>query len=887
MALPLVLAGPILRRVEPNLVAVWVALNKACTCKLALWENQIAATDASDSNVWFRSPDPGTKSVRVGDNLHLAVITVRLPEAKKLQPERLYSYDVELVVQGQSAKQNLKSLGLLTHDPANADPNGDNVKRLALGYEVGLLPCLVLPPKELTSLRLAHGSCRNPNNALPDGLAWVDDLFTTDKAYASALKRPHQLFLTGDQIYADDVSRPMLHMLAETVTTLFGTMKEELPFSDPAQETKVGTAAASVVNFPPGKRLNLLRNDAGMTTMDGHSHLMSFGEFCAMYLYVWSNEVWEDKLNKLPTLAQLNGATAIDAAQPPRLRELLSKRHDGSNAEFDNYEQGSFDSDKRNLVEFRRTLPKVRRALANVATYMVFDDHEVTDDWYMTQSWRDRVLGSALGSAVVRNGMLAYALFQAWGNDPVKFEPRAGNSEKQPHEQLMELAPLFLPAGATKGPDRAAGKPAALIEELLGLTLRNSQAADGHFAETNPKLKWFYTVPGPQHQVLVLDCRTRRSFASRVSPPGNIGLEGQKEQIPDKPDPADKKVWLVVSSLPVVGPPIFDELFAPLLVRAFDFKDRNDLKRDRGSKGMVGTNPDAVEAWCFDPKMFENLLTRLRPYSPVVLLSGDVHYSASNAMSYWYKQKAEDAKVVAEPARFVQLISSGLKNVMPAIIRFADRSFAFTQKMIRAEVGAERLGFTKSSPTPVTIPAGVTIAPRMRGALRKAPVMIPTRNWKKSTLAREPDWAWRVTALRDLRADSERPKMVQPNTLFPDNNSKKDNDVETTDLASYHRVAERHSRQLERQANSRQILFASCLGLVTFQKRSEKDKSGNPVDVIYVVHDLFTIQNDPTELTKRPAPFAYTRHESPLRDLQGAVPTLVEGGSPTRAANES
>jgi hypothetical protein len=51
----LILAGPILRRVEPNLVAVWVALSLACTVRLPLWENQIEASDAEDTNLWFGS----------------------------------------------------------------------------------------------------------------------------------------------------------------------------------------------------------------------------------------------------------------------------------------------------------------------------------------------------------------------------------------------------------------------------------------------------------------------------------------------------------------------------------------------------------------------------------------------------------------------------------------------------------------------------------------------------------------------------------------------------------------------------------------------------------------------------------------------------------------
>jgi len=83
VALPLVLAGPILRRVEPNLVAVWIALQQAASLKVGLWENRISASDADDNSVFFRSPDP-VKTLRVADKLHLAVVTLRLPSGKTL-----------------------------------------------------------------------------------------------------------------------------------------------------------------------------------------------------------------------------------------------------------------------------------------------------------------------------------------------------------------------------------------------------------------------------------------------------------------------------------------------------------------------------------------------------------------------------------------------------------------------------------------------------------------------------------------------------------------------------------------------------------------------------------------------------------------------------------
>jgi phosphodiesterase/alkaline phosphatase D-like protein len=43
------------------------------------------------------------------------------------------------------------------------------------------------------------------------------------------------------------------------------------------------------------------------------------------------------------------------------------------------------------LEQARRALPAVRRVLANIPTYMVFDDHDVNDDWNATREWRDRV----------------------------------------------------------------------------------------------------------------------------------------------------------------------------------------------------------------------------------------------------------------------------------------------------------------------------------------------------------------------------------------------------------------------------------------------------------------------------------------------------------------
>jgi phosphodiesterase/alkaline phosphatase D-like protein len=56
--------------------------------------------------------------------------------------------------------------------------------------------------------------------------------------------------------------------------------------------------------------------------------------------------------------------------------------------------------------------------LANVPTYMIFDDHDVTDDWNLTARWRHRVHASPAGRRIVANALAAYWAFQGWGNDP-------------------------------------------------------------------------------------------------------------------------------------------------------------------------------------------------------------------------------------------------------------------------------------------------------------------------------------------------------------------------------------------------------------------------------------------------------------------------------------
>jgi hypothetical protein len=69
VSLPLVLAGPILRRVEPNLVAVWIALSSAATVSLTLFQGRVK-TGAADH--LFKS-DPPTATCSRSPKRNVAV----------------------------------------------------------------------------------------------------------------------------------------------------------------------------------------------------------------------------------------------------------------------------------------------------------------------------------------------------------------------------------------------------------------------------------------------------------------------------------------------------------------------------------------------------------------------------------------------------------------------------------------------------------------------------------------------------------------------------------------------------------------------------------------------------------------------------------------------
>jgi hypothetical protein len=305
------------------------------------------------------------------------------------------------------------------------------------------------------------------------------------------------------------------------------------------------------------------------------NHLLSYGEFLAMHLLVWSPRMWRP-LTTADDVFVASGTVATNHLQD-------WEAEFGDTDKWKAAEQKDFEDEAKRVEVFRAAVPRVARALANCATYMMFDDHEVTDDWYLSESWRTRVLTAPFGRAVVRNAYMAYTVCQVWGNDPAAFTHTAGALPK--NEELLDTLEVI---GAFHTINTATKDS---LDTLLGL----AQPVQ------DPQVTFNYAVPSPIHMVRVLDTRTRRTYKGRLGPPKLLGTTMDK-QLPPGPLSDARELLVVISPVPVLMPRIFDTLIQPLAAKIADFKAnvKQKAQADKNGPPITGNEARDVEGWGMD-----------------------------------------------------------------------------------------------------------------------------------------------------------------------------------------------------------------------------------------------------------------------------------------------
>ncbi len=546
--LPSVLVGPILRRVTVDEITLWCLVTEPLHFALRLQTPGSTCLDRplTEAECW---------SLQVGEHAWVCLLNVQT--ATSLPTGERIEYDLRYRKQDADSWCSISQWG--------AD----------LLYPGEVLPGFVIQPQLKSML---HGSCRKPHHPSKDGLARADAW--VQQHLESPTDLPAVLMLSGDQLYADDVAGPMLraaHLLSERLGLW--------------DETLQGGGASSGVELRLSpycyyQREQLLPRDqlsqnvrervfGGVrkpifTSDSAHNHLITFAEVIASYCLVWSPLAWQ----------------GIDLTPPS-----LSARH-----------AALYDDELDAVLGFRAQLAQVRRVMAHLPTYMIFDDHDVTDDWNLSAAWEMSAYGHPFSRQIIGNAMIGYLLCQGSGNEPQKIRKHLG-----------EYVERWLDT-------RREEDHKTLISELFAFQ------------------RWDYLIP-VNPGVLVLDTRTRRWRAERnlASPSGLMDWEALTEL---QQQLLDRKAVILVSPAPIFGVKLIEAI-----QKAFTAC---------GQPLMVD-----AENWMAHPgaaNVILNIFRHTRTPEHFVILSGDVHYSFVYDIEIRFRKGGP---------KIWQITSSGLKNEFP------------------------------------------------------------------------------------------------------------------------------------------------------------------------------------------------------------------------------
>ena len=552
--LPAVIAGPMLRRLEPQRLVIWLVGSRALQLSLKLQAPQ-------GQTLTFDLDTQQCQVVPVGRHAFIHLIDVSLSEALPL--DVMIEYD--LLVDGS---------GIAEWAPH-------------LLYANALSANFVLHSR---IHQLVHGSCRKPHHPADDGLLCIDRLLAD--AHTPA-ERPALLMMSGDQVYADDVAGPMLRAIHALIARLelFDEYLEGAVVDDSASLYGHRASYYHRADLLPALDSNETLRErffGGVkkpifTSSTADNHLVTFAEVLAMYLLVWSPTPW-----------------TLIAPQPPSLSAPEQLRYDHEQVQVDRFRDG---------------LPGVARVFAHLSTLMIFDDHDITDDWNLSAQWEATAYGHPFSKRIIGNALLAYMLCQGWGNHPGVFEGLL--------EQTLALT--------TTVQDNHLH--AAAQDELLQTLLKFQQ--------------WHYVLPTTP-ALVVLDTRTRRwrsEFALK-QPSGLLDWEALSEL---QQALLDHPSAIIVSPAPIFGVKLIEtvqKVFSwcgyPLLV------DAENWMAHRGAAQVI-----------------LNIFRHSRTPGNYVILSGDVHYSF--VYEVLIRHRSAGPKIW-------QVTSSGIKNQFPArLLEWFDR----------------------------------------------------------------------------------------------------------------------------------------------------------------------------------------------------------------------
>lgn len=549
-SLPLIIAGPILRHCDEQHFTLWfVSAKPLSDLSLTLLGADFSRPLTSDE----------VHTIKLGEYAYQYLINVT--EKALLPADIEVKYQLDDTIFGDVFAQ-IEGLCY--------------AEKQAVDNTASPLPSIIVKP---TINDLLHGSCRQPQHSSEDALVAAD---TRLQQMSSLDERPALLMLSGDQVYVDDVAGPMLYAIGQVID-LLGLPDETFISANVNHSGELGYQPEDMyqrhinllprTEYPAKTALhNRYVNHAIFTSTAAENHLVSVSEVMALYLLSWSPELWQ-QISIPRDVAGL------------RSEHLIRWQH-----EWDN------------LLVFKAGLSKVRRLMAHLPTYMIFDDHDVTDDWNLTAKWEEAAYGHAFSKRIIGNALIGYTLFQGLGNDPQRMLANLG----------IPLANYFEQLSAQRQDD--------LITTLLKYEL------------------WHYTL-ATSPKLVVLDTRTRRwrSESNLAKPSGLMDWEALMEF---QHELVGQDKVIIVSPAPMYGVKVIETI--------------QRIATMCGASLMVD-----AENWMAHPGTANTLLSifmhRKTPQQ-FVILSGDVHYSFAYEVGIRFRHGGP---------QIYQITCSGLKNQFP------------------------------------------------------------------------------------------------------------------------------------------------------------------------------------------------------------------------------
>jgi hypothetical protein len=559
--LPLILAGPILRKCTAREITVWLVSSEPLVGGFSLYYPE-------QSHAFYSRDISANEQIQIGENawVTLACFGGDFPINTCLQ------YDLH--TQGGSLAELLPSLLY----------QGET--RLTFTIKT-------------SADYILHGSCRNPHHGSGDSLVAADSKL----AGLAVEERPALLMMSGDQVYADHVAGPMLDAIGQVIE-LLGLPDEsfvDAPVADSAElyrhDDNFYARDKLLPHYLEGdnwlsdarRRLQLFNRPRPVfSSRESENHLITFAEFFAMYLLVWSPQLWSlVDHQRLKKQAFHSGGRVVE----PKWQTLWQQ-------------------ELEHIEAFVAGLGQVQRLMAHIPCYMVFDDHDITDDWNLTVGWEQAAYSNPFSRRIIGNGLISYWLCQGWGNEPGAFDG-----------VFMQTARACFARFTPETQD-------SFIKHLYAFQ------------------SWHYTVETTP-RMLVLDTRTRRwRSESRMNKPSGLmdweALTEMQQSLLNEP------AVIIVSAAPMFGVKFIEALQRvmtwlgqPLLIDA--------------------------ENWMAHPGAANTLLsifTHSKTPRNFIILSGDVHYSFAYDIKLRFRRSSPD---------IYQITSSGIKNEFPnALLQFCE-----------------------------------------------------------------------------------------------------------------------------------------------------------------------------------------------------------------------